>query len=120
MSVHITRPTSTSAEIAWEPGDDPQGFLVQAIDQDRLAWALDALADPAGGLPETPDAALTAAHHTTALAKDLKRRAAVQVVRLRDDHGHSWRAIAKAVLGDADKHQAVRRMYDSGHRPADD
>jgi hypothetical protein len=43
----------------------------------------------------------------------LERRSAVQVVRLRDDHGYSWRRIAEAILGDPDKQSSVRRMYDA-------
>jgi hypothetical protein len=115
MSVTITSTGQTSAEITWEPGDDPKGYLTRAVESDQLAYALEALGDSETG-PDTAEAALLAATHTAAIARLLERRAAVQVVRLRDDHGLSWRQIAAAVYDNPGKQSSVRRMYDSGHR----
>ncbi|MEW1605586.1 hypothetical protein [Streptomyces sp. NPDC093808] len=115
MSVSITPTGQTSAEITWEPGDDPQGYLARAVESDQLAYALEALGNGGTG-PADAKAALSAAMHTTTLARLLERRATVQVVRLRDDHGLSWRQIASAIYDDPDRQSSVRRMYDSGRR----
>lgn len=123
MSVTITSTGQTRAEIVWEPGDDPKGYLARAVESDQLAYALEALgwgADEATGrapvMPEDEDQALAAAMHTAQLARLLERRAAIQVVRLRDDHGLSWRQIAAALYDDPARQSSVRRMYDSGRR----
>lgn len=113
--VSITPTGQTSAEIIWEPGDDPQGYLARSVESDQLAYALEALGDGESG-PAAPETALSAAMHTITLARLLERRAAVQVVRLRDDHGLSWRQIASALYDDPDRQSSVRRMYDSGRR----
>ncbi|CAM5546685.1 hypothetical protein SALBM217S_02340 [Streptomyces griseoloalbus] len=114
MAVNITPTGPGRAEITWTDDDDPQGYLARAVESDRLAYALESL----GGAEGEQDAprALAAASHTAELARLLERRAAVQVVRLRDDHALSWRQIASALYDDPDRQSSVRRMYDSGRR----
>ncbi|MEU8765170.1 hypothetical protein [Streptomyces sp. NPDC048659] len=119
MSVTVTKTAGNRAEITWEPReDDPRGFLARAVEGDQLAYALEALGQDEG--PQNPateaDAALQAAMHTTALARLLERRAAVQVVHLRDVHGLSWRRIATALHDDPERQSTVRRQYEAGRR----
>lgn len=120
MSVTVTKTAGNRAEITWEPKtDDPRGYLARAVEGDQLAYALEALgASEAGHTEPTADEgqALAAAMHTTELARLLERRAAVQVVKLRDHYGLSWRAIAVALYDDATKQSSVRRQYESGRR----
>lgn len=123
MSVTVTKTAGDRAEITWEPGvDDPHGYLARAVEGDQLACALEALGDDeyAAVAPGRADAgeelATLYAMHTTALARLLERRAAVQVVMLRDLHGLSWRQIAAALHEDPEMQSAVRRQYDSGRR----
>ncbi|MFD9226213.1 hypothetical protein ACFWDI_40960 [Streptomyces sp. NPDC060064] len=120
MSVTINKTTSSSAEITWEPSaDDTHGNIVYSIESEQLAYALQALGDEAGAGydPDIPEArALSAAMHTTRLARALETRAAVQVVHLRDHYGLSWRRIATAIHDDPDMQSTVRRQYDSGLR----
>ena len=114
MSVTITKTAGYAAEITWTADDDLQGHIAKAIESDQLAYALEALGQPV--LHGTPDQVLTAAQHTATLARLLERRAASQVVQLRDVHGLSWRKIAAVVLGDPERQSGVRRMYESGRR----
>ncbi|MFJ4051751.1 hypothetical protein ACIP29_37530 [Streptomyces coelicoflavus] len=114
MSVTITKTSGFTASITWDPQDDATGYLARAVESDQLAYSLEALGG--GVVAETEEQALLAAQHTTALARELERRAAVQVVRLRDTHGLSWRRIAAVVLDDPDRQSGVRRMYESGRR----
>ncbi|RSS59837.1 hypothetical protein [Streptomyces sp. WAC01280] len=116
MSVSITKTNGHAAEITWEPGDDPHGHLARVVESDQLAYALQLLGGAKAGDDETPEAALQAAVHTTALARLLERRAAIQVVRLRDKFGMSWRQIAAAIHEDPDKQSTVRGQYESGRR----
>ncbi|WP_452094092.1 hypothetical protein, partial [Bacillus mycoides] len=95
MPVSINKTSGHSAEITWSLEDDPYGHLARAVQSDQLAHALDALGG--GQIEEDPARALQATAHTTALARLLERRAAVQVVHLRDTHGLSWRQIAAAL-----------------------
>ncbi|MER5617596.1 hypothetical protein [Streptomyces sp. NPDC002215] len=114
MSVTIRKTAGHAAEITWSPKDDPHGYLAHAMESDRLAYALESLG---GGETETtPELALQATRHTSALARELERRAAAQVVALRDKHGLSWRQIASVVLEDPERQSGVRRMYESGRR----
>lgn len=114
MSVQITKTAGYAAEITWTREDDLQGYIAHAVESDQLAYALEAIGQQV--LQGTPDQVLAAAQHTAALARLLERRAASQVVQLRDIHGLSWRRIAEVVLDDAEKQSSVRRMYDSGRR----
>ncbi|MEW1893693.1 hypothetical protein [Streptomyces sp. IBSBF 3010] len=114
MSVTVTKTSGFAAEITWTPEDDPTGYLAKAVESDQLAYALEAVGD--GDIAKSEDQALLAAQHTTALARLLERRAAVQVVQLRDSYGMSWRRIAGIVLDNPERQSAVRRMYDSGRR----
>jgi hypothetical protein len=114
MAVHITPTGPGRAEITWDEDDDPKGYLARAVESDQLAYALEALGGDEG--EQGAERALSAAAHTSALARLLERRSVVQVVRLRDDHGLSWRQIATALYDDPDRQSSVRRMYDSGRR----
>ncbi|MFC8013195.1 hypothetical protein [Streptomyces cinereoruber] len=111
----VTQTTSTSAEITWTPDDDRRGFIARAVSTDQLAYALES-AGATEPTEDDADRALSATMHTVALARLLERRAAVQVVRLRDVHGLSWRRIAVALYEDADRQSAVRRQYETGRR----
>ena len=115
MSVTIRTTTGHTAEITWEPGDDPKGYLARAVESDQLSSALESLGghiDPAA----SDEDALAQAAHTATLARLLERQAALQVVQLRDVRGLSWRQIAIVVLESADRQSSVRRMYESGRR----
>ncbi|MFF3959811.1 hypothetical protein ACFYY1_42645 [Streptomyces sp. NPDC001890] len=116
MSVTVTKTAGYTAEITWTADDDPQGHIAKVVESDQLAYALEALGQPV--LHGTPEQVLTAAQQTAALARLLERRAASQVVQLRDIHGLSWRRIAAVVLDDPDRQSSVRRMYESGRRHA--
>ncbi|MFZ3599858.1 hypothetical protein [Streptomyces sp. BH104] len=117
MSVSVTKTTGHTAEITWEPkADDPHGYLARAVEGDQLAFALETLGNQDANREGDADRALNAAMHTAELARLLERRAAVQVVQLRDEHGLSWRRISSAIFEDPFKQSSVRRMYDSGRR----
>jgi len=118
MPVNVTKTTGGSAEITWEKTDDPHGWIARTVESDQLAYALEALGDEAGKHDPTRSeaAARQAAFYTNQLAELLERRAAVQVVRLRDDYGLSWRDIAGVIHQDPEKHSTVRRQYESGRR----
>ena len=119
MSVTVNRTEGRKAEISWAIEDDTQGYLTQSIDNERLAYALEAIGASTEGLSmptKSEDYALSMASATAYLAQLLERRAAVQVVRLRDHYGLSWRAIAVRLFDDAEKQSSVRRMYESGRR----
>jgi hypothetical protein len=118
MSVSVTKTTGGSAEITWENGDDPHGWLARAVEGDQLAYALEALGD--GEAERNTDRSESdvrqAAFFTNQLAGLLERRAAVQVVRLRDDYGMSWRQIAESIHEDPEKQSTIRRQYETGRR----
>ncbi|KAB7643571.1 MULTISPECIES: hypothetical protein [Bacteria] len=120
MSVIVEKTAGNRAEISWSPKeDDPRGYLARSIESEQLAYALESLGASEAG-PTEPTAseeyAVAMAMHTAALARELERRAAVQVVKLRDHYGLSWRRIAAVLFEDADKQSSVRRMYESGRK----
>ena len=117
MAVTVNRTEACKAEITWEPEDDMQGYLVQSIDNERLAYALESLGSSSSAEPTaSEDYALSMASATAYVVQLLERRAAVQVVKLRDHYGMSWRRIAVHLFDNAEKQSSVRRMYDSGRR----
>ncbi|MEU2874417.1 hypothetical protein ABZ769_35365 [Streptomyces olivoreticuli] len=120
MAVTVTRTAGNRAEITWEPKtDDTRGFLARAVESEQLAYALESLGASEAGLTEptaTEDYAVSMAMHTANLARLLERRATVQVVKLRDHYGLSWRRIAVVLFEDAERQSSVRRMYESGRR----
>ena len=117
MSVDVTKTSGFSAEITWEKADDPHGWIARSVESDELAYALEALGDGPAERDIRSEAAMRqAAFYTARLAGLLERRAAVQVVRLRDDYGLSWRDIAGVIHQDPEKQSSVRRQYDSGRR----
>ncbi|MFE9341322.1 hypothetical protein [Streptomyces sp. NPDC007063] len=115
MPVTVTKTGGHRAEIAWERGDDPTGYLSHTVESDQLAHALEAVGQPSPA-PGEPDEDLAAARQTADLARLLERRAAVQVVQLRDHHQLSWRRIAAVMFESPDRQSSVRRMYESGRR----
>ncbi|MEU2358858.1 hypothetical protein ABZ599_38885 [Streptomyces misionensis] len=115
MSVSVTKTSGHTAQINWEPSDDPHGYLAASVEGDQLASALSALGST-DDLADDAESLAVMVRHTTELARLLERRAAALVVSLRDEHGMSWPQIADRVLGDPDKHSSARRMYDSGRR----
>ncbi|MER7124830.1 hypothetical protein ACFQL8_36365 [Streptomyces goshikiensis] len=120
MSVIVEKTAGNRAEISWSPAeDDPRGYLARSIEGEQLAYALESLGASEAGLMEptaSEEYAVAMATHTAEVARLLERRAAVQVVKLRDHYGLSWRRIAIALFEDADKQSSVRRMYESGRR----
>lgn len=120
MSVIVEKTAGNRAEISWSPTeDDPRGYLAKAIESEQLAYALESLGASEAGHTEptaTEDYAVAMTTATANLAQLLERRAAVQVVQLRDHYGLSWRRIAVALFEDAEKQSSVRRMYESGRR----
>lgn len=114
MAVDVTKTGGFDAVITWTADDDPHGRLARGVESDEVAYALEAL----GGAEQDYDdeQALQAARYTTQVARLLETRAAVQVVRLRDERGLSWRRIAAAVHDDADMQSTVRRQYEAGRR----
>ncbi|MFH8797780.1 hypothetical protein [Streptomyces sp. NPDC017941] len=119
MAVTVIRTEGCKAEITWKPEDDMQGYLVQSVDNERLAYALESLGASQAELSEptkSEEYALSQASATAYLAQLLERRAAVQVVKLRDHYGMSWRKIAIHLFDNAEKQSSVRRMYESGRR----
>ncbi|MEU3256101.1 hypothetical protein AB0J05_49800 [Streptomyces phaeochromogenes] len=120
MSVIVEKTAGNRAEISWSPQeDDPRGYLAKAIESEQLAYALESLGASEAGHTEptaNEDYAVAMTTATANLAQLLERRAAVQVVQLRDHYGLSWRRIAVALFEDAEKQSSVRRMYESGRR----
>jgi hypothetical protein len=118
MSVVVTKTAGATAEITWEQSDDPHGWIARTVESDELAYALEALGDGEAerDTSRSESAARQAAYFTNKLAALLERRAATQVVRLRDDYGLSWREIAGAIHQDPEKQSTVRRQYETGRR----
>ncbi|RPK69974.1 hypothetical protein EES45_36250 [Streptomyces sp. ADI97-07] len=114
MSVDVTNSGEFAASLSWSVEDDPYGYIAQVVAGDQLSAALSALGG--GNTEEDATQALQDAMHTTQLARLLERRAAVQVVTLRETHKLSWRQIANTLLGDPEKQSSIRRMYESGRR----
>ena len=101
MTVRVTKTAGHKAEITWEPGDDPRGYLNAAVDGDQVESALAALGSTED-LAEDGESLAVVTRQVTELARLLERRAAVLVVQLRDEHGMSWPQISNRVLGDPD------------------
>ncbi|MFF2527257.1 hypothetical protein [Streptomyces liangshanensis] len=116
MTVSITR-TADATTIDWERGDDPQGYLVQAIDTGRLEAALTAL-----GLSDYADIAAMdeyeraeALRGTAALVAELTRRVRSMTVACREG-GMTWGTLASAVTGDPEARSTARSTYEAGLR----
>jgi hypothetical protein len=118
MPVDVMKTAGARAEITWERGDDPHGWIARSVESDELAYALQSLGDERGDAlrDREEEYALQSAYHTTRLARLLELRAAVQIVRLRDERGLSWRRIAGVVHNDPEKQSTVRRQYEAGRR----
>ncbi|MFI1856223.1 hypothetical protein [Streptomyces sp. NPDC020480] len=117
MSVSIERTTPKAATIVWETADDPQGYIVQAIDNGRLEKALTALglkeADDLAALDEYERADILRA--TAALAAELTRRVRHMTVIARDE-GMTWGTLASNLTGDPTARSTARSTYDAGLR----
>ncbi|MFE6189808.1 hypothetical protein ACFQ6U_35875 [Streptomyces sp. NPDC056465] len=116
MAVSITR-TTDSTTIDWTRSDDPQGYLVQAIDNGRLEQALTALglnsyADVAA-LDEFERAELL--RNTAHLVNDLTRRVRHLTVACREG-GMSWGTLASTLTGDPNARSTARSTYEAGVR----
>ncbi|MFB7677861.1 hypothetical protein ACFC26_41325 [Kitasatospora purpeofusca] len=118
MPVSVTKTAGRTATITWDTADDPHGRIARAVDSDQLAYGIETLGDGAAQHDTTRnvEVVLQAAFHTMNLARELEVRVAVQVVRLRDDHGLSWRRIAEVLHGDSERQSSVRRQYETGRR----
>jgi hypothetical protein len=114
MAVDVTKTGGFTTEITWTPADDPHGRLARSVESDELAYALELLG--AGPQDYDEEQALQAVRYTTQLARLLETAAAIEVVRLRDERGLSWRRIAAAVHDDPDRQSTVRRQYEAGRR----
>jgi acyl-CoA reductase-like NAD-dependent aldehyde dehydrogenase len=103
--------------LTWDKGDDPQGYIVQAVDSGRLEAALTALglkeyADLAE-LPEEKRAELL--RNTAALAAELTRRIRHLTVAHRH-HGASWAELASLLVDNPDARSTDRSTYQAGLR----
>ncbi|MFD4239846.1 hypothetical protein [Streptomyces sp. NPDC058542] len=117
MSVSITR-TADATAIDWSRSDDPQGYLVQAIDTGRLADALTAL-----GLPTYEELAVVdeferarILRSTAALAAELTRRVRHMTVAARDEDEMTWGTLASTLTGDPNLRSTARSTYEAGLR----
>ncbi|MFF2604189.1 hypothetical protein ACFVVB_34555 [Streptomyces californicus] len=116
MAVSITR-TADAAAIGWERGDDPHGYLVQAIDTGRLEDALTALGlntyEDLAAVDEFERARILRA--TAAIAAELTRRVRHMTVAARED-GMTWGTLASNLTGDPHARSTARSTYDAGLR----
>ncbi|MFJ4966742.1 hypothetical protein ACIP6P_30545 [Streptomyces sp. NPDC088729] len=118
MGVTVTKTGGGRAEIAWDPQtDDPQGRLAKIVENDHLAYVLEAI----GGVgfeerAATEEQALKAARCTSEISRLLDRLTATQTVELHDRYKLGWKKIADAVRGTADAQSSIRRKYASGLR----
>ncbi|MGW5355290.1 hypothetical protein ACWERV_32815 [Streptomyces sp. NPDC004031] len=114
MAVTVTKTAGYAAEITWAQADDPHGRLARSVETTELAYALELLGRGSHDYDE--EQALQAVRYATELARLLETAAAIEVVRLRDERGLSWRRIAAEVHDEADRQSTVRRQYDAGRR----
>ncbi|WP_329307856.1 hypothetical protein OG322_41485 (plasmid) [Streptomyces sp. NBC_01260] len=116
VAVSITR-TTESTTIDWTRSDDPQGYLVQAIDNGRLEQALTALGlntySDIAALDEFERAELL--RSTAHLVNDLTRRVRHLTVACRES-GMSWGTLASNLTGDPQARSTARSTYDAGVR----
>ncbi|MFH8797698.1 hypothetical protein [Streptomyces sp. NPDC017941] len=116
MAVSVTRGTK-SASIHWTPADDPQGYLIQAIDSGRLEKALTALGlkqyDDLAALEESERADILRA--TSQLATELTRRVRHMTVAARED-GMTWGTLASTLTDDPHARSTARGTYQAGLR----
>ncbi|MDJ0347154.1 hypothetical protein QMK19_38945 [Streptomyces sp. H10-C2] len=116
MAVSITR-TADRTTIDWERNDDPQGYVVQAIDSGRLEHALTALGlhtfEALAALNEFERADIL--RSTAALAAELTRRVRHLTVAARDD-GMTWGTLASQLTGDPHARSTARGTYEAGLR----
>ena len=116
MSVTITR-NSAGATITWNPADDPQGYVAQAIDSGRLEQALTALGlktfEDLRALDQFDRAQIL--RSTAALANELTRRVRHMTVAARHE-GMTWGTLASILCDDPHARSTARSTYDAGLR----
>ncbi len=117
MTVSIDR-TPEGAQLTWHHTDDPQGYIVQAVDNGRLEAALAAL-----GLKEYDDLAAldpeqraTLLRQTARLAHELTSRVRHLAVAARDVDGATWATLARLVADDPEARSTARSTYAAGLR----
>ncbi|MEU7163828.1 hypothetical protein AB0A70_04175 [Streptomyces morookaense] len=128
----LTRSTSTEVTVEWEGGDDPGGWLADAVARGYLENVLRALADPM----ELADVAADdpqAREQLRAVAwflEQLNKRRDGLVVALKDRRdadpeqqaGASWTDLVRLIDPEEEKplskRSKLQRMYDSGRRRA--
>ncbi|MDX5526256.1 hypothetical protein PV677_36915 [Streptomyces sp. DE06-01C] len=117
MTVSITR-TADATTIDWERGDDPQGYLVQAIDSGRLEDALTALGlntyEDLAAVDEFERARIL--RSTAAIAAELTRRVRHMTVAARDQGEMTWGTLASTLTGDPNQRSTARSTYEAGLR----
>ncbi|MCT9141738.1 hypothetical protein [Streptomyces violarus] len=116
MGVSIDR-TTDRAVLTWEAADDPQGYIVQAVDGGDLELALTAL-----GLKHYEDLASVDQFErarilraTAKLASELTRRVRHMTVAARED-GMTWGTLASNLTGDPHARSTARSTYEAGLR----
>lgn len=116
MSVSITR-TTEDTTITWTQADDPQGYVVQAIDNGRLEDALTALGlssyEQLAAVDQMERARIL--RSTAALAAELTRRVRHMTVAAREE-GMTWGTLASTLTGDPHARSTARSTYEAGLR----
>ncbi|MGW3491937.1 hypothetical protein [Streptomyces sp. NPDC001054] len=117
MSVSITR-TADATTIDWSRSDDPQGYILQAIDTGRLEDALTALGlntyEELAAVDQFERARIL--RSTAALAAELTRRVRHMTVAARDQGEMTWGTLASTLTGDPHARSTARSTYDAGRR----
>lgn len=118
MSVSIERTTPTAATAIWEPSDDPQGYITQAVDSEQLERALTALGlkryDDLSALPAAQRAEILRA--ASGLASELTRRVRHLAVAAREIDDTSWADLAALLVDDPAARSTARSTYAAGLR----
>ncbi|MGW1365233.1 hypothetical protein ACWCQP_48805 [Streptomyces chartreusis] len=116
MTVSIDR-TTDRATLTWEASDDPQGYIVQAVDSGDLEKALTALGlkryDDLARVDQFERADILRA--TAKLANELTRRVRHMTVAAREE-GMTWGTLASNLTGDPGARSTARSTYEAGLR----
>ena len=116
MTVSVDR-TTDRATLTWEAADDPQGYIIQAIDSGDLEKALTALGlknyDDLANIDQFERADILRA--TAKIANELTRRVRHMTVAARED-GMTWGTLASNLTGDPHARSTARSTYEAGLR----